>query len=97
MRAKAKKRRKRNYILAVALCVFSVYLAVTLIGAQLQIRKKQTEFAVLRSQYQAQQSKNEEINRVLSGNSSEYVKSIARDKLNYADPNERIYIDVSGN
>ena len=41
--------------------------------------------------------KNDELNRVLeSGNDLEIVERVARDKLGYAKPNERVFVDISG-
>ncbi|HEX3026463.1 MAG TPA: septum formation initiator family protein [Clostridia bacterium] len=91
------KKHRKSLVLRIAVGVFIAYLAVTLVGQQIQIRKKQNELVSLSKQYTAQKAKNDEIQRLLSGDKNEYIKSIARDKLNYVNPNERIYIDVSGN
>ena len=76
---------------------FAVYIAVTLISAQIQIRKKQIELASLRAQNSQQAAQNAEVQRLLKSGDSEYIERVARDKLSYAKPNERIYIEESGN
>mgnify|MGYP003371401373 FL=1 len=35
--------------------------------------------------------------RILGGSSDEMTEWVARDSYNYAAPNERIFVDVSGN
>ena len=40
---------------------------------------------------------NDELERVLeSGSDTEIIERVARDKLGYAKPNERVFIDVTG-
>lgn len=92
-----KKKKRKSFILRVAISAFVLYIGVMLVGQSIQIQKKQSELSSLKAQTQAQKAKNEELNRLLTGNIDEYAMQIARDKLNYAQPNERIYIDVSGN
>jgi cell division protein FtsB len=44
-----------------------------------------------------QQSENAEIQREISEDDGTYKESIARDKLGYAKPDERVFINASGN
>ena len=44
-----------------------------------------------------QRAYNEEIEEILSReDDSEYIERVAREKLGYAYPDERVYIDISG-
>jgi cell division protein FtsB len=91
------KKHRKSLILRLSVFAFIVYIAVVLINLQFQISRDKATVVSVTAQYQAQQDKNAEIQRVLSENDDQYKESIARDKLGYAQPDERIYINVSGN
>jgi len=44
-----------------------------------------------------QKTQNEEMKRILSGDADDVTEWVARDSYNYAAPNERIFVDVTGN
>lgn len=67
------------------------------ISNQVTISSKQAELDALNEQIAQQQSENEELERILSGDPDEIVEWIARDSYGYAAPNERIIVDISGN
>jgi len=90
------KKHRKSLILRLSVFAFIIYIAVVLINLQLQLSRQKATLASVTAQYQVQQSKNAEIKRVLSEDDSQYKESIARDKLGYAKPDERIYINVSG-
>ena len=58
---------------------------------------KRAELQTLQEQISQQQTKNEEMQRILSGDSDEVTEWVARDSYNYAAANERIFVDVTGN
>lgn len=91
------KKRRKNLLLRLAVFSFVVYIAAMLINQQIQIGHKKAEIATLNTQYQAQLSKNAEMQRELAENNDQYMESVARDTLGYAQPNERIYVNVPGN
>lgn len=90
-------KQRKSLILRFAVFAFIVYIAVTLINLQLQISKSRATLATTNAQLQQQQDKNAEIQRVLAEDDNKSKESIARDKLGYAKPDERIYINASGN
>jgi cell division protein DivIC len=80
--------------------VFAVLLVSMLaayVSNQVTIRAKSTELENLNEQIEQQQALNEEMERILSGDSDEVTEWIARDSFGYAAPNERVYYDISGN
>ena len=91
------KKHRKSLILRLSVFAFIVYIAVVLINLQFKISRDKATFVSVTAQYQTQQDKNAEIQRVLSENDDQYKESIARDKLGYAKPDERIYVNVSGN
>ena len=81
--------------------LFLILLLLSMLAAyisnQVTISSKQAELDALNEQIAQQQSENEELERILSGDPDEIVEWIARDSYGYAAPNERIIVDISGN
>jgi len=78
--------------------VLVIYLAASLINLQIQINQKDNDLSELKAQQREQLLKNQEIERLINDeNQDEYAEKIARDKLNYAYPNERVIINGSEN
>ena len=50
-----------------------------------------------KEQIEQQKTQNEEMQRILSGDADDVTEWVARDSYNYAAPNERIFVDVTGN
>ena len=67
-----------------------------MVSLQLQIAEKKEEQARLQAQIEEQELRNAEIKALLeSENSDEYVARIAREKLGYISPGERVFVDIS--
>lgn len=91
-----KKKKRVSGLAKTATAVFAVYAAFTLVSLQLQIAEKKEEQALLQAQIEEQELRNAEIRALLeSENSDEYVARIAREKLGYASPGERVFVDIS--
>lgn len=90
------KRTFRLWILSVAVLGIIAYLVVNLISTQVKISTRKQEHAAVQAELEAQIAKNEEIKRELDGSDTEITERAARDELDYARPNERVFVDVSG-
>ena len=96
------KRQKRapllpRYFLRAGLVLIGGYLVAGLVFNQVDIAAKQKELQDLETQLEQQRQQNDELERVLeSGSDTEIIERVARDKLGYAKPNERVFIDVTG-
>ena len=91
-------RRKKRVGLAtkIFVAIFAVYAAFTLVSLQIQISAKREEQAALQAQIEEQSLRNAEIEALLnSEDNDEYVARIARDKLGYVSPGERVFVDIS--
>ena len=64
---------------------------------QVTISSKRAELDTLNEQIAQQKTENEEMQRILSGDADQITEWVARDSYNYAAPNERIFVDVTGN
>ncbi len=77
-----------------ALCA---YLVVSIIGIQIDIYKEKQKLAAIVAQINAAQLENDELARVVLGDGeADYIERIAREKLGYAAPEERVFEDLSG-
>lgn len=91
------KKRRKSFIFKIAVLAFAVYIVATLIYQAVQIRQSNDRLALVKSQLSSQQKQNEQIKRMLSEKDSEFMESVARNEFGYSKPNERIYVDASGN
>ena len=82
------------------LCFFILLLLsmlVAYISNQVSISSRRVELQTLNEQIEQQKTQNEEMQRILSGDSDDVTEWVARDSYNYAAANERIFVDVTGN
>ena len=63
----------------------------------MSISSRRAELQTLNEQIEQQKTQNEEMQRILSGDSDDVTEWVARDSYNYAAANERIFVDVTGN
>ena len=66
------------------------------ISNQVTISSKRAELETLNEQLAQQQTENQEMQRILGGDADQITEWVARDSYNYAAPNERIFVDVTG-
>ena len=73
------------------------YLSVSLISAQFDLMTKKQQLAILDTQQQKIQLETQDIERMLEFEDEEdYIERIARQRLGYANPNEKIFKDIQG-
>ncbi len=98
MKANAKISKKTPLIIKLvilAVCVFSI---VSTIQIQLEVGAKNEELDKLNQQIVEQTLKNKEIEKLVeSTDDSGYMERMARGKWGYVYPQERVYVDISGN
>lgn len=93
-----RKKRKANWLVRFFMLCFVGYVAVSLIGMQVEVTTKRRQLLALQQSVAQQRRLNDETQRLLNGeNDAEYIERVARDKLGYAYPDEKIFIDRSGN
>lgn len=91
---------KVEFIIYGAFVVFLVYTAVSLISQHNDIDKKTQELEDIRSRIIIEEVKNEEVNDILNSNEVDneaYIEKSARENLDFAYKDERIFVNVSGN
>ena len=99
MAAPDRRKRKKKVVVKTLVRVFFVLLLLSMLAAyisnQVTISSKRAELDTLNEQI-AQKTENEEMQRILSGDADQITEWVARDSYNYAAPNERIFVDVTG-
>ena len=97
----SRRRRKKKTLLGGVFRLFLVLLLLSMLAAyisnQVSSRSKKAELQTLQEQVDQQKTQNEEMQRILSGDSDDVTEWVARDSYNYAAANERIFVDVTGN
>lgn len=79
------------------ICMLGLYLVISLITVQVDIVSKRHELAERQVTLQEQIAQNTELRRTLENSSTEEtIERLARDKLGYARPDERVFVDMSG-
>ena len=83
MAAPDRRKRKKKVVVKTLVRVFFVLLLLSMLDT-------------LNEQIAQQKTENEEMQRILSGDADQITEWVARDSYNYAAPNERIFVDVTG-
>ena len=90
---------KFDFVLFGALAIFIVYAVVVLISQQADINEKKAMLDEKNNEIIIAEVKNEEISDILNSNKSDnaaYIEKTAREDLDYAYKDERIFINISG-
>ena len=96
MKAKKRKPQKYSFILTLALLLAAGYFVISFISAQLEIREKEKQAAEVRAQVEQQQAENERLQAVVDGGDEKaYIERVAREKLGYVMPDEKVYYDIT--
>ncbi len=89
-----------EFIIYGAFVVFLIYTAFFLLSQHNDIDKKNQELEDIRSRIVIEEVKNEEVNDILNSNEVDneaYIEKSARENLDFAYKDERIFVNVSGN
>jgi Septum formation initiator len=100
MKVITKKKNRKNIVLKVAVLTFVVYIVFTLVNQQVEINSKQKQVDSVKQQIALQEMKNQEMKQVLDSGeqgNNDYIERVARQDLDYANPDERVFINIAGN
>ena len=93
-----RKKRRRSPFVRTILRLFFILLLLSMLVAYISNQVSiSAELQTLSEQIEQQKTQNEEMKRILSGDADDVTEWVARDSYNYAAPNERIFVDVTGN
>lgn len=85
-----------HWLLTAMFWIAVIYLGVQIFSSRVTIGQKEQELANLLTKVDQQEADNEELSRTLSGSTQSIVERVARDELGYAQPNQRVFVDVTG-
>ena len=86
-----------TWIVRLALLTFMAYGIFNVISLNVRISGKEVQKQELQTQINAQKLANQEIQENLDGEfTEEEIAELARDKLGYSLPGERIFVDITG-
>lgn len=95
---KAPKKQKFSFILSIGLLLVAGYFVISLINVQMDIKDRKEKAAELEVQYQQQLAENERLQAVVDGgDEDEYIERVAREKLGYVMPDEKVYYNITPN
>ncbi len=93
----AAPRRRPRLVIKIILVVLALYIVGTYVSLQTQLQKARALNAELKQQQALEQQKTQQLrDEVASELDYEYIIQVAREKLGYVLPGERVYIDANG-
>ncbi len=90
--------RKRSFFVSFCLIALSAYFVISLVTINHQIDSVKDEITNVSQQTQMQNAENKKLRDYIDNDDMDgYIEEVARDKLGYVMPGERVYYDVSVN
>jgi cell division protein DivIC len=87
--------KKKINLRSVLFLLVIVYLTINLISAQFELMTKKQELANIQAQKDRLQLEVADTQSLLDEDRDEvYIERIARERLGYANPGEKVYIDI---
>ena len=97
MKKKAKAKRHLTATIPMLCCmVLIVMMMASYVSDLVMIAAKKQELAGVQNQLNEQLARNAELQRILDGDDDAIRERVARDTYDYAAPNERVFVDMSG-
>ncbi len=91
-----KKKQTKSFILTLGLVLLVGYFVITIIGLQIEIKEREEVKEQLDSEYQQLVQENERLEAIIGNeDKGEYMEQIARDKLGFVMPNEKVFYDIT--
>ena len=93
---KTKRVQSKSFILTLALVLLIGYFVITIIGLQLDIREKNAELNEKNAAYQQITQENARLESIVENeDKSSYIEQVAREKLGFVMPGEKVFYDVT--
>lgn len=88
--------KKRSFILTLALVLLVGYFIITIVGLQLDINERRAVLDQKTAAYEQQLADNDRLQSIIANDDkSEYIEQVAREKLGYVMPGEKVFYDVT--
>lgn len=93
---KNRRTRKKSFILTLGLVLLIGYFVITFFSLRLSIKERRSVWEQKNVAYQQQVAENERLKSIVeSEDKSEYIEQVAREKLGYVMPGEKVFYDVT--
>ncbi|MEG0545964.1 MAG: septum formation initiator family protein [Oscillospiraceae bacterium] len=93
---KAATIQKFSFILSLCLLLVAGYFVISLVKSNIEIKEKNAEAENIKAQYEQQVADNARLQEVVDGgNQQEYIERVAREKLGYVMPDEKVYYNIT--
>lgn len=87
---------KFSFFLSLGLVLVAGYFVISLVQAQIQIKDREKQAEEVSVQYEQQLAENERLQGVVDGgDENEYIERVAREKLGYVMPDEKVYYNIT--
>ncbi len=97
MAISSKKKNPGKLLARLCLVLFAIYVVYNFVVLQIQIKEKNDELLRLEAEIYSQNIINQQLEENVNAElSDEEIAEIAREKLGYSLPGERIFIDITG-
>lgn len=91
-----KKKQKKSFILTLALVLVVGYFIITIIDLQLEIRDRKEVYEQLDNEYEQIVADNNRLQAIVDNDDkSAYMEQVAREKLGFVMPNEKVFYDIT--
>ena len=91
-----KKKRVKSFLLTLGLILVVGYFVMTIVGLQLSVRESKTELEQKKAELTELQAQNERLQSVVDNeDKSDYIEQVAREKLGYGMPGEKVFYDIT--
>ncbi len=91
-----KKKQSHSFILTLGLVLLVGYFVITIIGLQLSIKESRGELEQKTAAYEEQLAQNDRLQSIVNNeDKSEYIEQVAREKLGFVMPGEKVFYDVT--
>ena len=92
----SKRKQTRSFILTLGLVLLVGYFVITIIGNVLSYKERQGELEQKNAAYETQLEENERLQEIINReDKSDYIEQIAREKLGFIMPGEKVFYDVT--
>ena len=92
------KKNRSSTIAKTVFFIFALYASFTLISLQIDISKKRNEINGLSDSIAEQRVRNDALSTTIENSmQDDNIAQIAREKLGYVSPGERVFVDTSSN
>lgn len=90
----ARNKSRKSKIFIVTLIAVAVYCVISITVMQIDIAKREKALAAIQNELVEEQYRNKSMRSVLdAGNDMDYILRMAREKLGFIFPDERVFVD----